>query len=344
MFSHMPTTPSAQTNSTTVETGAGLRQVFPEGDIYLVADDADLAAYGAGKGYKTALLEDVPGLPEKSNCVVLLQHQLVTRDIRRLFRGMGALVVPVRAFEGTPELGRYALDKVLETDYVKACELNQYWVRSLEQESGDIIFDADLGPAVDAYGNGNRPRTHLVCRLADNLDANAWLTPEITADKWVSVGSYCELSITAPSTDNWTGAFTLDGTAVCVGVLVAEDPRATEDGRNRINEARKLRDEIAACSEPVVLTLKEGVLQSCTAGDKDFTERVKQATNPKYDLHALELGIGTNLELMPRIDWRLNSQMNEGAGPVHIGFGEGITGAHMDFIVAEGGHEFRKVN
>ncbi|WP_433068824.1 hypothetical protein [Nonomuraea sp. CA-218870] len=306
-----------------------------------MTDDADLAAYGTEKGHKAALLEDVAGLPEKSNCVVLLQHNLVSRDIRRKFRGMGALVVPIRAFEGTPELARYTLDKVIETDYGKACELNRYWTRSIERESGDIVFDAGLGPGAPGDGD-DRPRTHLVCRLADKLSANTWLTPEITVDKWVSVGAYCELSITAPSTADWTGAFSLDGTAVCAGVLVAQDSRCTDDGEARIQQARALRDEMAACGEPVVLRLKEGVLTSCTAGDQDFTERVKQATNPKYDLHALELGIGTNLELMPRVDWRLNSQMNEGAGPVHIGFGEGITGAHMDFIVAEGGHEFSK--
>jgi hypothetical protein len=37
---------------------------------------------------------------------------------------------------------------------------------------------------------------------------------------------------------------------------------------------------------------------------------------------------------------RFNSQLNEGAGPVHLGFGDGMTGAHMDFVVAECTHRF----
>jgi hypothetical protein len=40
------------------------------------------------------------------------------------------------------------------------------------------------------------------------------------------------------------------------------------------------------------------------------------------------------------VDWRFNSQLNEGAGVMHIGFGEGITGAHMDFVIPESDHHF----
>jgi hypothetical protein len=80
------------------------------------------------------------------------------------------------------------------------------------------------------------------------------------------------------------------------------------------------------------------------ADGEDFTDAVREATNPQYELHALELGIGTNMGLLPRVDWTYNSQMNEGAGLVHLGVGEGITGAHMDFIVADGEHRFEQMS
>jgi hypothetical protein len=95
-----------------------------------------------------------------------------------------------------------------------------------------------------------------------------------------------------------------------------------------------------AARAPIVIKFEGGLAVSITAGGEDFTEAVNQATNPEYELHPLELGIGTNLKLLPHVEWHYNSQLNEGAGAVHIGFGEGVTGAHMDFIVAESEHFF----
>lgn len=334
MLRIMSETASVQTEVGAHGVGNGLRQVFPNGDIYVVTDDQELMAYAIERQLRAVRLDDVPQLPEGANCVVFLRQNLVNREIRRLFRGMGALVVPLRAFDSGWDVSRYTLDLVMQTDYDKACELNRYWAQSIEEEPGAIVFHAE--------GPDDGTRTHLVCKLAEALSANTWLTPEITTNKWVSVGSYCELSITAPSTSDWTGAFMIEGTAVCAGALVAQDSRCTSDGEARIEEAKILRDEMAAIDAPIVLRIHEGVMESCRVGDRDFTERVRQATNPKYDLHVLELGIGTNMDLMPKVNWKLNSQMNEGAGPVHLGFGEGITGAHMDFIVAEGGHKFSR--
>lgn len=48
------------------------------------------------------------------------------------------------------------------------------------------------------------------------------------------------------------------------------------------------------------------------------------------------------MNLLPLVDWELNSQLNEGAGTLHLGFGEGMTGAHMDFVVAECEHRFQE--
>jgi hypothetical protein len=43
--------------------------------------------------------------------------------------------------------------------------------------------------------------------------------------------------------------------------------------------------------------------------------------------------LGSNPGIAGLVDWSVNSQLNEGVGAVHLGFGEGITGAHMDFVI-----------
>jgi hypothetical protein len=131
----------------------------------------------------------------------------------------------------------------------------------------------------------------------------------------------------------------MDGTAHAAGVLAARDPRCTEAGQRRVEEARELRAEMTRLGT-IRLEMRDNVLAGVTAGGKDLTRELLSATNPDHGLQALEFGIGTNLGVLPEVDWRVNSQLNEGAGVMHIGFGDGITGAHMDFVVAEADHRF----
>jgi hypothetical protein len=71
-------------------------------------------------------------------------------------------------------------------------------------------------------------------------------------------------------------------------------------------------------------------------GDEDLLPVLREVTNPAYDLTALEFSIGTNeISGEEGIDWAVNSQLNEGTRGIHIGLGEGVSAAHIDFIATE---------
>jgi hypothetical protein len=46
----------------------------------------------------------------------------------------------------------------------------------------------------------------------------------------------------------------------------------------------------------------------------------------------VEFSFGTNSDIDGALDWSVNSQINEGASGVHIALGDGVTGAHVDFV------------
>lgn len=309
-----------------------IRTLFPTGEIFAVSDDGELGREASRCGLVFVALDQVTQVPDGANVIVLLRRNLVTVQIRKAFRRHRALVVPIASFDTGSLPALYTLQMLLRTDYAEAARRSRDWAAQLAGNRDPLVFRS----REDA---GDEPRTHLTCTLADRLTADAWLTPEIQPGQWVSVGAYCEISLTAPSAANWTGAFTLDGTVVASGALVARDPRYDDAGDARIKRAADLREELVGHSR-IIIRLAGGKAIAITADGTDYTGAVRDVTNPDYDLHALELGIGTNLALRPHVDWRLNSQLNEGAGPVHIGFGEGATGAHMDFIVADAEHSF----
>lgn len=318
-----------------------LHQIFPGGEIYAVCDCEWLRVAAAYYGMVGVPVEDSSKLPPDANVVLFLRHSLVSSDIRRRFPQARVLVVPIASFDPSLEAALYTQKLVTRTDYIAACAQGRYWVDNIASQAGPLVFLSGAG-GQDGGRDGARAaadRADLVCTFSDDLSAAAWLEPAIGQGQWVSVGSFCELSFSTPPTHDMPAPFSLNGTAVATGVLVARDRRFTEVGDARIKAANELRRELVAAA-PISLRLADGVLAEVRAGGRDYTDAVREATNPEHGLQALELGIGTNFSVLPEVSWQVNSQMNEGAGPVHLGFGEGVSGAHMDFIVAEGSHQF----
>jgi hypothetical protein len=310
-----------------------LPQIFPAGEIYAVTDDEWMGVAASYYGLRPVALDDAAGLPAGANVVLFLRHELVNVDMRKALSHARVLVVPLASFDPSLEVALYSQKLTMLTDYDMVRKQAAYWADSLRSQDGALVWSGLRG--ADGAGEGTR----LVCKLAEDLRAEAWLGETIVPGDWISVGLIAEFSLTAPSSKDWLGAFTIDGTAVASGVLVARDARCTEAGDARIRAAEKLRAELSA-KAPIDLRIENGRLVSARAGGEDFTDALLEATNPEYALHTLELGIGINQSILPDVNWAVNSQLNEGAGNLHLGFGEGITGAHIDFIVESADHEF----
>lgn len=308
-------------------------KIFPEGEIYAVTDDEWLGVAASHYGLRPVALSEAAKLPAGANVVLFLRNDLVSVDVRKQFDSSRVLVVPLGSFDPALEVALYTQKMTMLTDYGRLRAQAAYWADALRSQEGALVFS---GPRATA---GTGQETHLVCTLADSLSAEAWLGETISPGEWISIGLICEFAMTAPSSKDWHGAFTIDGTAVASGVLVARDARCAEAGDARIRGAERLRAELAARG-PVELRVENGRLTSARAGGADFTDALLEATNPEYELHVLELGIGINQSILPHVDWAVNSQLNEGAGALHLGFGEGITGAHIDFIVERAEHRF----
>jgi hypothetical protein len=298
-----------------------LRTLSGGRSLSFVTDDRDLFDQLRSLAFDAYLWSPDLALADGTTIVLALCHQLVSRAVRKQFRNDAVLVLPVNSFDDSAEAIAYTFALMLATDYEQACTRNRCWLDLLRNKPDGVLRFSGAG-------------TDLNCHLHDRLRASTSLSPMIEPGEWVSIADYCEVSVTAPSQSDWCGAFTIDGHVEAAGVLVAEDSRSTSEGKARIGQAKQLRDHLVEIG-PVSLDIDGGVLRSAVAAGRDWTEVIAAVTNPDYGLHTLELGLGSNPGIGHLVDWRINSQLNEGAGPVHLGFGEGMTGAHMDFIVAE---------
>lgn len=322
-----------------------LSQVFPEGEIYSVSDCEWLGMAAEYYGLEDVSLADAAKLPSEANVVLLLRNSQVNSDLRKALASARVLVVPISSFDPALEAALYTQRLVTITDYQAACARGRYWVDNLTNQAGPLVFSAGATECPEAAGDADHnccccagPNTHLVCSFSDHLSAAAWLEPVLEPGQWVSVGSLCEVALEIDPHEE-RHQFSLDGTAVASGVLVARDRHCTPDGDARVRAAAELRRTLVAAA-PITLRLDGGVLTEVRAGGQDFTDAVREVTNPDHGFRAIELGLGTNHSVLPEVRWQINSQLNEGAGPVHIGFGDGFTGPHMDFIVRDATHRF----
>jgi hypothetical protein len=319
-----------------------LSQVFPEGEIYAVSDCESLGIASAYYGLESMPLANAAKLPPEANVVLLLRTSQVSSELRKVLARAKVLVVPISSFDSAVEAALYTQRLVMITDYQAACAQGRYWVDNLKNQAGSLEFSTGDADHADRPDHSccccTGPRSQLVCSFSDHLSAAAWLEPVLEPGQWVSVGSLCEVSLRTDPHEQ-PRQFNLDGTAVASGVLVARDRHCTSAGDARIKAAVELRRTLVAAA-PITLRLKGGVLTELRAGGQDFTDAIREVSNPDHGLQAIELGLGTNYNIVPEVRWQVNSQLNEGAGPVHLGFGDGVTGPHMDFIVPYATHRF----
>lgn len=311
-----------------------LRAVFTNGEaIYAVTDEDGLCADAAELGCRPVLLADLGNLPVGANVVLFLERTLITVELRRALASAAVLVVPISSFDPDINVGLYTQQLTFRTNYTATCARNRDWVESIAGQSGPLVFTA----AASEDGNS---RTDLTCWLGNDLRGETCLKPQLGVGDWVSVGTYCEVALVATSFGD-SKSFDVSGTADIAGVLVGQDGRATTEGSVRALAGRRLRETMVARG-PITLSLEDGKLASVQAGDEDFTEPLLEVISPEYDRYLLELGLGTNGDILPWVNWSLNSQLNEGVGPVHLGFGDGVTGAHVDFLVKDCVYRFRE--
>lgn len=287
----------------------------------VVTDEPRLVEELARHGLPAILWTPELRMDEGTNVVVAMCHRMGSPAIRSQFSDSRVLALPIHSFDDSLAGIMYTVSLVFATDFVDTTRRNNEWI-ALLRDSPDGVLDF-TGPGTDLH-----------CTLGENVRVDTSLDLEIGLGEWVSVGNYCEVSLTPSSSTDWHSSFVLDGHVEAVGVLVAEDSRASHDAdaKARIEAARKLQVEMVERG-PIRLELEAGRLSAAILDGEDRAADIAEATNPRYDLHSTELGLGTNPGIGPLVDWRFNSQINEGVGMIHLGFGEGITGAHMDFVV-----------
>lgn len=242
------------------------------------------------------------------------------REMDMQFRNSRVLIIPMMSFDASIDAAIYTMKLSGQSDIEAACHLNEKWMNFLLTHEEPFIFS----------GKG----CELTCEVND--DARV-LVPKTTAQlapgEWMSIGSYFEVGM-VPQAEDFQPSFKVNGTLTVPGIAIAHHRQMHNNLLPVPRQAWELFQEIRNQQLfPLQVTIENSRAVHILAKGRDLTEEIKFLTNKSYDLMLTEMAFSTNTSMVPdTIDWTKNSQLNEGSIGIHIGMGEGLTGAHIDFI------------
>lgn len=126
----------------------------------------------------------------------------------------------------------------------------------------------------------------------------------------------------------------MNGILSVPGVAVAHHRQTHEAVKAQAEQAWALLVQLQANREfPLKVEIDNSRIVHIYANGQDLAERIEEYTNKKLELVLTEMAFSTNSGILADgIDWLQNSQLNEGTVGIHVGLGDGLTGAHIDLI------------
>ena len=134
---------------------------------------------------------------------------------------------------------------------------------------------------------------------------------------------YAHMNHEEPSPFYFTGTLRVAG---ILTVLRKPNPTLPEGLKSSL---RWLSDRIA--QEGATMSIKDNTIISFKINDEEQIKLLDLAAGNR-GLKLTEFAIGVNEAITPDIDYKMNSQMNEGINGVHLAIGDGSSGFHIDFL------------
>ncbi|MFE1799158.1 hypothetical protein ACFW9L_23780 [Streptomyces sp. NPDC059517] len=324
------------------EVWPGLRSVFPDGDVLFISDRQYVVDLMAARGLPSEHLAEISEPPESVVLVGCDYASLGPREaLHELFAGSRVLWVPLVSFDPAPGAARYSLDLMLASDLAASTKGNRDWTSVLRRARRPLVVGSD--------------RTSLTFQVVrDDIVVVTRLQPLLDVGEFVSIAEYFEVDIdssldvgadadadadagshsdtggTGTGTGGGKASYTADGTFWADGLCVARHPQLDLDAP-ALKGARELAARVAEAGGMLVRVEDCHVVSAVCGGEDWASELARYAGESGSRL--IEFSFGTNTEILGALDWSVNSQINEGAGGVHIGVGDGVSGAHIDFVL-----------
>lgn len=300
-----------------------MRSIFASEAATVVTDDWRLAQWLRLHDVSAATFDEIAvgdaEMPRRALAVPLDWDRVPSRKtLREAWSGTSVLWLPLASFSSDLETAKYSVEMFSEVDVLKSVAMNRRVITRLLMEREEITITG--------------PDTALKVKLPDLIHAVGRTRVALLDDEHSTLGNYFEVGMSpADMAGNLDATISVSGCLRIDSVLVAKHREMRRESALSFGTAAEVAEELRrAC--PFQVTIEENRV---VGGLGEWAETVHRLSGPQYDYALTEVAVGTGALPLGRVEWSLNSVLNEGATGIHIGVGNGLNGAHFDFISTE---------
>ena len=290
--------------------------IFQSKNICFVTDRDDFCAYLIDCGYKVLKYSETMIFPENSiNIQTSVTHyESMNKQIKQLANQKSKILrLPQIVFDNSYDNFLYTLARLTECDFVSMFELKDKLIAKLKSLSTTRLKTSDL--------------SIMSCVFDEGIQYKYPSAIHINEGKSRSIAEYLEVSFDYNSKIG--SDFHLNGSFCFSGSVFAVLPNNESISKRQMEQAKLLFQKILAANQ-CTLEIKNNYAISLKIDGIEHVDFLLSIVGQKLQLRVTELAFGLNKS--KNIDWEYNSQFNEGCSGIHIGFGDAISGVHMDFV------------
>jgi hypothetical protein len=293
--------------------------LFESKEIYFITDQDDIFDYLVENKYK--VLKYVKNMIFPTNCINILtlsQNFLFLKDQMKDLanKKVKILQVPQVVFGTSYNNFVYTLEKLFKCDFEDMFKLKSELLKKFEILGNRIEVNTDI-------------TSKVICEFNEGVQCKYPSKIQIEDGTTRSVAEYLEVSFDYNT--NTPSSFYLKGDFTFLSCVYAVLPHSKSISTQQIKQAKLLFNKIYF-AKLCKLKIEESYAVSLKINNKEYIDILRQIVGEDLGLRVTEFSFGLNQKLYPSADWQYNSHINEGCSGVHIGFGDAMSGVHIDFI------------
>lgn len=291
-----------------------LSTLFGQEELSIISDSEDFLRECAYLGFNTANISEIEKLPKNSIIFSFSNDAAkLTFDIAKNTKNKKSVFCATQVFEPSLASALYSLELLLSSNFEHALCTQRSVLNMLNSNESFFLSGNDADAKVTIFSHAQ---------------PYALLAEDIEHDFVQSVAEFFEVHY-AHMNPQEPCPFSFSGTLKIAGILtVLRKPNPTlPEGLK--TSLKWLSDRIS--EEGAFLSVEDNIITSLKVKNEEHLKLLDLAAGSR-GLKLTEFAIGVNEAIAPSIDYKINSQMNEGISGVHLAIGDGSSGYHIDFL------------
>ncbi|MDR8368104.1 hypothetical protein [Pseudomonas sp. JL3] len=288
--------------------------LFGHEELSIIADSEDFLRECALLGFNTANISKLEKLP-KNSVVFSFSNDAakMTFELAKNTESKKSVFCATQVFEPTVAAALYSLKLLLSCNFEHALCTQRSVLNMLNSNESFLLSGNDADAQVS---------------VSPHAQPYALLAEDVSHDFVQSVAEFFEVHY-AHMNPQEPCPFSFTGTLKIAGILTVlrkPNPILPEGLKTSL---RWLSDRIS--EEGALLSIKDNTITSLKVKNEEHIKLLDLAAGSR-GLQLTEFAIGVNEAIASNIDYKINSQMNEGISGVHLAIGDGSSGYHIDFL------------